>query len=71
MLVDHEPLGDGAEVAAGNITRHKSSMAARHAFDEWGSPLRIFLNRAHELKGDQLKCAEESYQSYGAAPAAK
>ena len=70
-VVDREPLGDGAEIAAGNITRNEKSIAARHAFDEWASRIRIFLNRAHELKGDDLKRAEESYQPYGAAPGAK
>jgi hypothetical protein len=69
--VDREPLGDGAEIAAGNISRHEKSMAARQAFDEWASRIRIFLNRAHELKGEDIKRADESYQPYGEAPAAK
>ena len=69
--VDREPLGDGAEIAAGNISRHEKSMAARHAFDEWASRLRTFLNSAHQLKGEDIKRADESYQPYGAAPAAK
>ena len=69
--VDREPLGDGAEIAAGNISRHEKSLAARQAFDEWASRIRIFLNRAHELKGEDIKRADESYRPYGAAPAAK
>jgi hypothetical protein len=69
--VDREPLGDGAEIAAGNISRHEKSMAARHAFDEWAKRLRTFLNVAHELKGEDVKKADESYQPYSAAPAAK
>jgi hypothetical protein len=69
--VDREPLGDGAEIAAGNISRHEKSLAARQAFDEWASRIRIFLNRAHELKGEDIKRADESYQPYGAAPTAK
>lgn len=69
--VDREPLGDGAEIAAGNISRHEKRLAARHAFDEWASRIRIFLNRAHELKGEDIKRADESYQPYGEAPTAK
>jgi hypothetical protein len=69
--VDREPLGAGAEIAAGNISRHEKSMAARQALDEWASRLRSFLNAAHELKGVDIKRAEESYQPYGSAPAAK
>jgi len=69
--VDREPLGNGAEIAAGNITRHEKSLAARQAFDEWASRFRTFLDRAHELKGEDIKRADESYQPYGAAPAAK
>lgn len=67
--VDREPLGEGAEIASGNISRHEKSLAARQAFDEWASRLRTFLNRAHELQGEDLKKADESYQPYGAAPA--
>ncbi len=69
--VDKEPLGDGAEIAAGNISRHEKSLAARQAFDEWASRLRAFLNQAQELKGEDIKKAEDSYQPYGAPPAAK
>jgi hypothetical protein len=69
--VDREPLGAGAEIAAGNISRHEKSIAARHAFDEWASRLRTFLNQAHEIKGEDIKRAEESYQPYGEVPAAK
>jgi hypothetical protein len=69
--VDREPLGVGAEVASANLTRHEKSMAARAAFDEWASRLRTFLNRAHELSGEDIKRADESYKPYGTAPAAK
>ena len=71
IAVDREPLGDGAEIAAGNISRHEKSLAARQAFDEWASRFRVFLNRAHELKGEDIKRADESYQPYGGAPATK
>ena len=70
-VVDKEPLGDGAEIAAGNVTRHEKSLAARQAFDEWASRLRTFLNSAHELKGEDVKRADESYQPYGTAAAVK
>jgi hypothetical protein len=69
--VDREPLGDGAEIATGNMLQHEKSLAARHAFDEWAQRLRSFLNDAHELKGDDAKKADESYQPYGAGPAGK
>lgn len=69
--VDREPLGDGAEIAAGNLSRHEKSLAARHALDEWARRLREFLNRAHELKGEQAKKADESYQPFGAETPAK
>jgi len=69
--VDREPLGNGAEIAAGNITRHEKSLAARQAFDEWASRLRTFLDRAHELKGDDVRRADESYRPYGSQPETK
>jgi hypothetical protein len=69
--VDREPLGDGAEIAAGTITRGEKSLAARQAFDEWASRLRTFLDRAHELKGDDVKRADDSYRPYGSQPATK
>jgi hypothetical protein len=67
--VDREPLGQDASVGAANISRHEKSIAARHAFDEWAMRIRTFLNHAHELKGEDAKRAEESYQPYSAAPA--
>lgn len=69
--VDREPLGEGAEIASGNISRHEKSAAARHAFDEWAARVRTFLNGAHELQGQDAERAAQSYQPYGAAPAGK
>jgi hypothetical protein len=69
--VDREPLGEGAEIAAGNISRHEKSVAAREAFDQWAGRLREFLNRAHELKGDEAKRADDSYRPFGVDSAAK
>ena len=50
----------------------EKSLAARAAFDEWAARLKNFLDSAHEIKGDDAKRVDESYQPYGApAPAAK
>jgi hypothetical protein len=70
-MVDREPLGVGAEVASTEISRHEKSMAARAAFDEWASRVRLFLNSAHELSEEDMKRAVESYRPYGAPPPAK
>jgi hypothetical protein len=67
-MVDREPLGVGAQVSAANIARHEKSVAARAAFDEWASRVRMFLNRAHELTGEDAARADRSYQPYGTAP---
>jgi hypothetical protein len=67
--IDREPLGEGAIVASGNISRHEKSIAARAAFDEWAARLRTFLNRAHDLSDDDVKRVDASYKPYGGAPA--
>jgi hypothetical protein len=69
--IDREPLGDGAEIAAGDVARHEKSAAAREAFDEWARRLRRFLNHAHELRGEDAKRADESYQPFGSSPGTK
>jgi hypothetical protein len=62
--VDKSSLGDGAEVAAGNISRDEKMAAARDAFDEWASRLRAFLDSAHELKGKDIELADKAYKPY-------
>jgi hypothetical protein len=68
-MVDREPLGEGAEVGSTRISRHEKSLAARAAFDEWAARVRLFLNRAHEIEGEDAERAVGSYQPYGAPPA--
>jgi hypothetical protein len=68
-MVDREPLGQGAEVASVRGANHEKSVAARHAFDEWARRVRIFLNRAHELTGEDAARAQQSYLPFSEAPA--
>ncbi|MCU0245948.1 MAG: DUF3313 domain-containing protein [Bryobacter sp.] len=70
-MVDREPLGEGAEIGAANISRHEKSLAARAAFDEWAGRVRTFINRAHELNEEDARRARESYQPYGAPAGGK
>jgi hypothetical protein len=70
-MVDREPLGDGAEIAAGNISRSEKSAAARAAFDEWASRVKEALDAAHELSKEDVDRVLQSYQPYGSAPATK
>jgi hypothetical protein len=65
-MVDRTTLGEGAEVASANLTRHEKSLAAREAFDEWARRVRDFLDAANELSPDDQKRAVASYQPYGA-----
>jgi hypothetical protein len=70
-MVDRTALGAGATVGSTNISRHEKSMAAREAFDEWASRVREFLDAAHELSEADAKRVDQSYQPYGAEPAAR
>ena len=70
-MVDREPLGEGAVVAAGDIVRHDKSAEARAAFDEWAGRVRTFLNRAHELSTEDANRAIAAYRPYGPAPNGK
>ena len=70
-MVDREPLGQGAAIASGNISRGDKSAEARAAFDEWASRVRTFLNRSHELSSTDANRALASYTPYGAAPTTK
>lgn len=64
-MVDKTNLGAGAEVGAANFSRVEKFAAAREAFDEWASRVRIFLDSEHELKGEDAQRADRSYQPYG------
>jgi hypothetical protein len=64
-MVDRSNLGGGAEVGAANFSRVQKFAAAREAFDEWASRVRMFLDAEHELKGEDVQRADKSYQPYG------
>jgi hypothetical protein len=64
-MVDRTNLGAGAEVGAANFSRVEKFAAAKEAFDEWASRVRAFLDSEHELKGEDAKRADSSYQPYG------
>ena len=70
-VVDRTNLGAGAEVGAENFSRLEKFAAAREAFDEWASRLRLFLDSAHELSGEDAARADKAYKPYGAEAAAK
>ena len=61
--VDRANLGAGTEVAAVNLSRRKGC-CSREAFDEWAGRLRVFLDSAHELKGEDMERADKSYKPY-------
>jgi hypothetical protein len=63
-MVDRSNLGAGAEVGAVQFSRVEKFEAARHAFDEWASRVREFLDSAHELTGADAEKADKSYQPY-------
>jgi hypothetical protein len=65
-MVDRAKLGTDAEVGAADFSRVQKVAAAREAFDEWASRVRIFLDSAHELKGEDAERAVRSYRPYGA-----
>jgi Protein of unknown function (DUF3313) len=64
-MVDRSNLGGDAEIGAANFSRVQKFAAAREAFDEWASRVRIFLDSEHELKGEDIQKADRSYQPYG------
>ena len=66
-MVDRSNLGGGAEIGAANFSRDQKFAAAREAFDEWASRVRIFLDSEHELKGEDMQKADKAYQPYGSA----
>jgi hypothetical protein len=70
-MVDRTNLGAGAEVGAEHFSRLEKFAAAREAFDEWASRVRLFLDSAHELAGEDAARADKAYQPYGPEPASK
>ncbi len=70
-MVDRAKLGAGAEVGAEQFSRLEKFAAAKEALNEWASRVRIFLDSAHELKGEDAARADKAYQPYGAEPSSK
>jgi hypothetical protein len=66
-MVDRESLGTGAEIGSPAFSKEHRWAAAREAFDGWAQRVRLFLDSAHELSGDDAKRALESYEPYGGA----
>jgi hypothetical protein len=64
-MVDKEKLGAGAQVGSVAFSREERSAEAKHAFDEWASRVRTFLNSAHELTGEDAARADQAYRPYG------
>ena len=64
-LVDKEKLGAGALVGSLSFSREERFAEAKHAFDEWASRVRTFLNAAHELTGEDAARARDAYRPYG------
>ena len=64
-LVDKEKLGAGAQVGTVSFSREERFAEAKHAFDEWASRVRTFLNDAHELTGEDAARARDAYRPYG------
>jgi hypothetical protein len=61
-MVDRENLGEGAEVGSAKFSRYDKYMAARQAFDGWAGRVRLFLDSAHELSGEDAARADKSYR---------
>ena len=70
-IVDRTQLGAGAEIGAEGFSRLEKFAAAREALDEWASRVRVFLDLAHELTGEDAARAEKAYQPYGASTPAR
>jgi hypothetical protein len=64
-MVDNSNLGAGAEVGAEYFSRLEKFAAAREAFDEWASRVRMCLDSAHELTGTDAERANQAYKPYG------
>jgi hypothetical protein len=63
-FVDREPLGEGAEIGSAKFSKYEKFMAARQAFDGWAGRVRMFLDAAHELTGEDAARAVRSYRPY-------
>jgi hypothetical protein len=64
-MVDKSNLGAGAEVGAEYFSRLERFAAAREAFNEWASRVRMFLDSSHELTGEDAERADKAYKPYG------
>jgi hypothetical protein len=63
--VDHQNLGNGAEVGSVNFSRDEKYRTAVEAFDGWAARLRQFLDSASELSPEDRTKADQSYKPYG------
>jgi len=64
-MVDHMPLGAGAEVGTENFSRVARFNQATQAFDQWAERVRWFLDAEHELNAEDAARADQTYQPYG------
>ena len=62
--VDKEKLGSGAQVGSLNFSREERFAEAGAAFDEWAMRVRMFLDSAHELTGEDATRAVDAYRPY-------
>jgi hypothetical protein len=69
--VDHQNLGDGAQVGAANFTRDEKFRAATEAFDGWAARLRDFLDSANELSNEDISHVESTNFPYAGNGAKK
>ncbi len=64
-MMDKTNLSAEAKVGAVNFSRLEKFAAAKEAFDEWASRVRVFLDSAHELSGEDAERASKAYQPCG------
>jgi uncharacterized protein DUF3313 len=69
-VVDHQNLGEGAEIGS-NLSREQKFRAATDAIDGWASRLRQFLDSAHELSNDDVAHVEATNFPYASSDQSK
>ena len=62
--VDKAKLGEEALEVAGNLSRVEKYHAAMEAFDGWADRIREFLDREHEITGEDAERADKAYVPY-------
>lgn len=63
-MVDKASLGEGAEVGAEKFARVEKFAAAKDAFNEWATRLRMFLDSSMQLTGVDAERAVKAYHPY-------